>query len=60
MTQRGRAAALMRSVAAEERGERAWQFLRLLLRGEHESAVGMGDDLVEVLAEAKTFLRRSR
>jgi hypothetical protein len=46
----------MLSVAAEERGEREWQFLRLLVRGEHESAVGMGDDLIEVLAEAKTFL----
>jgi hypothetical protein len=46
----------MLSVAAEERGEREWPFLRLLVRGAHESAVGMGDDLVEVLAEAKTFL----
>jgi hypothetical protein len=42
----------MHSVTAEERGERAWQFLRLLVRGDHESAVGMGDDLIEVLAEA--------
>jgi hypothetical protein len=56
VTQRGRAAAIMRSVAAEERGERAWPFLRLLVRGEHERAVGMGDDLIEVLAEAKTLL----
>ena len=47
MTQRGRAAAVMLSVAA---------LLRLLVRGAHESAVGMGDDLVEVLAEAQTFL----
>jgi hypothetical protein len=46
----------MLSVAAEERGEREWPFLQLLVRGAHESAVGRGDDLIEVLAEAQTFL----
>jgi hypothetical protein len=46
----------MGSVAAEERGERAWLILQLLVRGAHERAVGMEDDLIEVLAEAKTFL----
>ena len=56
MTQRGCAAAITRSVAAEERGERTWPFLRLLVRGAHEHAVGMGDDLIEVFAEAQTFL----
>jgi hypothetical protein len=46
----------MRSVAAEERGERAWPFLRLLVCGARERAGGMGDDLVEVSTEAQTFL----
>jgi hypothetical protein len=54
VTQRGRAAAIMRSVAAEERGEREWPFLRLLVRGAHESAVGMGNDLVNTCTRCAT------
>src|SRR5215831_5887050 len=56
ITQRGRAAAIMLSVEAYERGERERQLLRLLVRGEHEIAAGMGYDLDAVLAEADTLL----
>src|SRR5262249_45472556 len=56
ITQRGRAAAIMLSVEAYERGERERQLLRLLVRGEHEIAAGMGYDLDEVLAEAEALL----
>lgn len=52
LTQRGRAAAIMLSVDAYERGERERQLLRLLLRGEQEIAAGLGHDLDDVLAEA--------
>ena len=56
ITQRGRAAALMLSVDAYERGERERQLLRLLVRGEQEMTAGMGHDLDEVLAEADALL----
>lgn len=56
ITQRGRAAAIMLSVAAYERGERERQLLRMLVRGEHEIAAGEGHSLEEVLAEADAFL----
>ena len=56
ITQRGRAAAIMLSVDAYERGERERQLLRLLVRGEQEIAVGVGHDLDEVLAEADALL----
>ena len=55
ITQRGRAAAIMLSVEAYERGERERQLLRLLVRGEHEIAAGMGYDLDAVWAEADTL-----
>jgi prevent-host-death family protein len=42
ITQRGRAAAIMLSVDAYERGERERQVLRLLVRGEHQIAAGGG------------------
>jgi prevent-host-death family protein len=56
ITQRGRAAAVMLSMDAYERGERERQLLRLLVRGEQEIATGMGHDLDEVLAEADSLL----
>jgi hypothetical protein len=46
----------MLSVEAYERGERERQLLRLLVRGEHEIAAGLGYDLDEVLVEAETLL----
>jgi prevent-host-death family protein len=56
ITQRGRAAAIMLSVDAYERGERERQLLRLLVRGEQEMTAGVGHDLDEVLAEADALL----
>jgi prevent-host-death family protein len=45
ITQRGRAAAIMLSVEAYERGERERQLLRLLVRGEQEIAAAQGTTL---------------
>ena len=56
ITQRGRGAAVMLSVAAYERGERERELLRLLVRGEQEIMAGVGHDLDEVLAEADAAL----
>jgi prevent-host-death family protein len=56
ITQRGRAAAVMLSIEAYERGEQERQLLRLLARGEQEIAAGMGHDLDAVLAEADALL----
>ena len=56
ITQRGRGAAVMLSVAAYERGERERELLRLLVRGEQEIMAGVGQDLDEVLAEADAVL----
>jgi len=59
ITQRGRAAAIMLSVEAYERGEHERQLLRLLARGEKEIAAGQGYDLNEVLDEADALLARA-
>lgn len=56
ITQRGRAAAVLISVAAYERGERERELLRLLARGEKEIGDGNGADLDAVLAEADAIL----
>ena len=56
ITQRGRAAAVMLSVEAYERGEHERQILRLLARGEREISAAKGYDLGEVLAEADRLL----
>lgn len=57
ITQRGRAAAVMLSLDAYERGEHERQLLLLLARGEREIAVGKGHGLDSVLAEADALLR---
>lgn len=57
ITQRGRAAAVMLSVEAFERGERERQILRLLARGDQEIGEGKGRSLDAVLAEADRLLR---
>lgn len=57
ITQRGRATAVMLSLAAYERGEHERQILLLLARGEREIAAGKGHDLDAVLAEADAVLR---
>lgn len=60
ITQRGRSAAVMLSVAAYERAERERELLRLLVRGEQEVMAGTGHDLEDVLAEADTVLAADR
>ena len=57
ITQRGRAAAVLLSVDAYERGEHERQILLLLARGEQEITAGKGDELDSVLAEATALLR---
>lgn len=57
ITQRGRAAAVMLSMDAYERGEQERQILLLLARGEQEIAAGKGHDLGSVFAEADALLR---
>ena len=59
ITQRGRAAAVILSVEAYERGEHERQLLRLLARGEKEIAAGQGYDLDEVMDEADALLART-
>jgi prevent-host-death family protein len=56
ITQRGRAAAVLLSLEAYERGEHERQLLHLLAQGEQEIKAGRGFDLDEVLAEADALL----
>src|SRR6266516_3461211 len=54
VTQCGRAAAVILSVEAYQRGER--QLLRLLVRGEQEITAGVGSGLDDVLADTDALL----
>jgi prevent-host-death family protein len=56
ITQRGRAAAVMMSTDAYEKGEHDRQLLRLLARGDKEIAAGKGYDLETVMTEADRLL----
>lgn len=56
ITQRGRAAAVLLSIEAYERGEQERDLLRLLARGEKEISDGKGSNLNSVLAEADALL----
>jgi len=56
ITQRGRAAAVLMSMEAYERGEHERELLHLLARGEQEIAAAKGFDLNAVLAEADAIL----
>ena len=56
ITQRGRAAAVMLSIAAYEQREYERELLRLLARREREISEGKGHDLASVLAEADRLL----
>jgi prevent-host-death family protein len=56
ITQRGRAAAVMLSVAAYERLEHDLELAKLLLQGEKEIAEGKFYTLDEVMAEADALL----
>jgi len=58
ITQRGRAAAVMLSVEAYERGEHERELLRLLARGEREIAAGKSHDLASVLRDADRLLSK--
>lgn len=57
ITQRGRAAAVIQSTEAYERGEHERELLRILARGDKEIAAGEGYDLESVLAEADALLK---
>jgi prevent-host-death family protein len=56
ITQRGRAAAVLLSMEAYERGEHELQILRLIARGEQEITAAKGFDLDTVLADADEIL----
>jgi prevent-host-death family protein len=56
VTQRGRAAAVLLSVAAYERSRRERELLRLLALGEKEIGSGRGHSLASVLKEADSLL----
>jgi prevent-host-death family protein len=56
ITQRGRAAAILLSLEAYERGEHERKLLRLIATGEQEIAAGKGIDLDAVLADADALL----
>lgn len=57
ITQRGRAAAVMVSMATYEQTQHELELLRLLVRGEQEIESGKGSDLNTVLAEADSLLK---
>jgi len=56
ITQRGRAVAVIQSIAAYEQSEHERDLLRLLARGEKEIAVGEGQTLPSVMKEADQLL----
>lgn len=58
ITQRGRAAAVLMSVEAYERGEEERLLLRRLAKGDQEIQSGQGHDLDDVLGEAEALLHR--
>ena len=60
ITQRGRAAAVMVSVADYEQSRHELELLRLLAKGEKEIKKGKGYDLDTVLAEADELLNELR
>jgi prevent-host-death family protein len=58
ITQRGRAAAVMISIEAYERGENERELLRAIAQGEQEIEAGVGHDLDDVLADADRLLEK--
>jgi prevent-host-death family protein len=60
ITQRGRAAAVLLSIEAYERGERERELLHRIARGESEIAAGAGFDLDDVLADADALLETKK
>ena len=60
ITQRGRAAAVMVSMAVYENSQREMDVLHLLARGEKEIEAGIGHELNDVLKEADRFLEAAK
>jgi prevent-host-death family protein len=60
ITQRGRAAAVMVSMAVYENSQHEMDVLHLLARGEKEIAAGIGHELNDVLKEADRFLEAAK
>ncbi|MBF0152288.1 MAG: type II toxin-antitoxin system Phd/YefM family antitoxin [Magnetococcales bacterium] len=58
ITQRGRAAAVLMSIEAYERGEEERLLLRRLAKGDQEIQSGQGYAPEEVFGEAETLLHR--
>jgi prevent-host-death family protein len=56
LTHRGRAAAVLLSLAEFDRLERELEILSILARGEQEMQAGQGHDLDDVIAEADEIL----
>jgi len=56
ITRRGRACAVLLSVAAYERMQREMETLRILVQGDADVAAGVGDDAGDVTAEADGLL----
>lgn len=60
ITQRGRAAAVMVSMAVYENSQHEMDVLHLLARGEKEIEAGIGHELNDVLKEADCFLEAAK
>jgi prevent-host-death family protein len=60
ITQRGRAAAVMVSMAVYENSQHEMDVLHLLARGEKEIEAGIGHELNDVLNEADRFLEAAK
>ena len=60
ITQRGKAAAVMVSMAVYENSQREMDVLHLLARGEKEIEAGTGYDLNDVLREADLYLEAAK
>lgn len=56
ITRRGRARAVLMSVAAYERMQREMEMLRVLVQGDADIAAGVGHDAEVVMAEADALL----
>jgi prevent-host-death family protein len=60
ITQRGKAAAVMVSMAVYERSQHEMDVLHMLARGEKEIAAGIGHELNDVLKEADRYLEAAK
>jgi prevent-host-death family protein len=60
ITQRGRAAAVMVSMAVYENSQHEMDVLHLLAKGEKEIEAGTGHELDDVLKEADRFLEAAK